>query len=155
ADYRTASPDYFSVMGIRMLHGREFNDADREDRPRVAVVSSLAAQQFWPGRDAIGEHFQINVPGPEDTVVGVGADVHSASLETAPQPTIYVPFRQDAFPFMTFVLKSPLGAASMANAIRAAVWTVDKDQPVGAVLTMDERLSNSLTRRRYSVTLLS
>jgi putative ABC transport system permease protein len=56
---------------------------------------------------------------------------------------------------MTFVMKSPVGAAAMANAVRAAVWTVDKGQPVGAILTMDERLSNSLTRRRYSVTLLS
>jgi ABC-type antimicrobial peptide transport system permease subunit len=56
---------------------------------------------------------------------------------------------------MTFVLKSPLGASVMTNAIRAAVWTVDKDQPVGPVLTMDDQLSNSLARRRYSVTLLS
>jgi putative ABC transport system permease protein len=155
ADYRTASPDYFAVMGISVLRGREFSDADREDRPPVAIVSSLAAQQFWPGRDAIGERFQIHAPGPEYTIVGVAADVHSASLETAPQPTIYVPYRQDAFPSMTFVMKSPVGAAAMANAVRAAVWTVDKGQPVGAILTMDERLSNSLTRRRYSVTLLS
>ena len=154
ADYRTASPDYFAVMGIA-LRGRAFTDADREDRPRVAIVSTLAAQQFWPGRAVIGEHFQINVPGPEYTIVGVAADVHSASLEAAPQPTIYVPYRQDAFPFMTFVIKSPAGAAAIAGAVRAAVWTVDKDQPVGAVLTMDERLSNSLARRRYSVTLLT
>jgi putative ABC transport system permease protein len=155
ADYRTASPDYFAVMGISLLRGREFNDADREDRPPVAIVSQLAAERFWPGRDPIGQTFQIDVPGPAYAVVGVAADVHSASLEAAPQPTVYVPYRQDAFPFMTFVLKSPLGPSTMTNAVRAAVWTVDKDQPVGALLTMDERLSNSLVRRRYSVTLLS
>ena len=155
ADYRTASPDYFGVMSIPILRGRAFDDSDREDRPPVAVVSSQAAQRFWPGRDPIGQHFRISVPGPEYTVVGVADDVHSASLETSPQPTVYVPYRQDAFPFMTFVMKTPLGASALTNAVRAAVWTVDKDQPLGALLTMDERLSHSLVRRRYSVTLLS
>jgi len=155
ADYRTASPDYFDVMGIPILRGRAFSDADREERPPVAILSSQAAQRFWPGRDPIGQHFQINVPGPEIAVVGVAGDVHSASLEAAPQPTVYVPYRQDAFPFMTFVIKSPLGASGLTGAVRAAVWTVDKNQPVGALLTMDERLSHSLVRRRYSVTLLS
>ena len=155
ADYRTASPDYFSVMGIPLLRGRAFEDADREGRPLVAVVSQSAARRFWPGRDAVGEHFKINVPGPDYTIVGVVGDVHAASLEIAPQPTVYVPYRQDAFPFMTFVLKSSGAAAATANAVRAAVWSVDKEQPVGAVLTMDERLSESMVRRRYSVTLLS
>jgi len=154
AHYRTASPDYFTAMGIPVLRGRQFAAADREDRPRVAVISASAAHRFWPGRDAIGQHFQINVPGPEYTAVGVVGDVHSASLEAAPQPTIYVPYRQDAFPFMTFVLKTAASPAALTTAVRAAVWQVDKDQPVGALRTMDEHLSNSLTRRRFSVTLL-
>jgi putative ABC transport system permease protein len=155
ADYRTATPEYFGVMGIPLLSGRDFTDADREGRQPVAIISDLAAQRFWPGRNPIGQRFQIRVPGPEYTIVGVAGDVHSASLEEAPQPTVYVPYRQDAFPFMTFVMKSPVGVAAIANAVRAAVWSVDKDQPVGPVLTMDEQLSNSLARRRYSVTLLS
>ncbi len=155
ADYRTASPDYFGVMGIPLLRGRAFEDGDRENRPLVAVVSQSAAQAFWPGRDPIGERFQINVPGPDITVVGVVGDVHSASLELASQPTVYVPYRQDAFPFMTFTLKTQAGGAALANAIRAAVWSVDKDQPIGPVLTMDERRSNSMVRRRYGVTLLT
>jgi putative ABC transport system permease protein len=155
ADYRTATPEYFAVMGIPLLRGRAFTDADREDRPPVAIISNLAAQRFWPGRNPIGERFQIRVPGPEYTVIGITGDVHSASLEEAPQPTVYVPYRQDAFPFMTFVMKSPVSTAAITDAIRAAVWRVDKEQPVGPVLTMDEQLSNSLARRRYSVTLLS
>jgi len=155
ADYRTASPDYFAVMGIPLVRGRAFEDADRENRPLIAVVSRSAAQRFWPGRDAVGEHFKIDVPGPDYTVVGVVGDVHAASLEIAPQPTVYVPYRQDAFPFMTFVVKSSGPAPAVANAIRAAVRSVDKEQPVGPVLSMDERLSESMVRRRYSVTLLS
>src|SRR5207244_12525512 len=71
------------------------------------------------------------------------------------QPTVYVPYRQDAFPSMVFVIKTPASSAALANQVRAAVWRVDKDQPVGAVLTMDQQLSRSLQRRRFSVTLFS
>jgi putative ABC transport system permease protein len=155
ADYRTASPDYFAVMNIPILKGRGFSDADREDRPAVAILSQSAARAWWPGRDPIGRHFQIAVPGPDYTVVGVVGDVHSASLESAVQPTVYVPFRQDAFPSMVFVMKTAGTAASLTNAVQSAVWRIDKDQPVGALLTMDDQFSRSLQRRRFSVTLFS
>jgi ABC-type antimicrobial peptide transport system permease subunit len=88
-------------------------------------------------------------------VVGLVGDVRSASLEVAPRPTVYVPYRQDAFPSMVVVLKTSLTASAVTNSARAAMLQVDKDQPVGAILTMDEQFSRSLTRRRFSVTLLS
>jgi putative ABC transport system permease protein len=153
ADYRTASPDYFHAMGIPLLRGRVFDERDREGRPHVAVVSASLAQRFWPGRDPIGRHFSIN--DPEIAVVGVVGDVHSASLEAPPRPTVYVPYRQDAFPSMTFVLKTAATPPTPGGAIREAVWRVDGNQPVGAIRTMDAQLSNSLSRRRFSVTLLT
>jgi len=155
ADYRTASPDYFAAMSIPFMRGRPFSDADREDRALVAILSQSAAHAWWPGRDPIGRHFQIQSLGPEYTVIGVVGDVHSASLESPIQPTVYVPYRQDAFPSMVFVMKTTATADSLGNLVRAAVWRVDKDQPVGAILTMDEQLSRSLQRRRFSVTLFS
>lgn len=153
AHYRTASPEYFRAMGIQVLRGRVFDAADREGRTLVAVVSASAAQRFWPGRNPIGERFSIN--DPEITVVGVVGDVHGAALDAAPQPTIYVPHRQDPWPFMTFALRTTASPGTLANAVRDAIWRVDKEQPVGAVRTMDEQLSNSLARRRFSVTLLT
>ena len=153
AHYRTASPDYFRAMGIPLLQGRGVEEADREDRPLVAVISASAAQRFWPNRNPIGERFSIDEP--EITIVGVVGDVHAASLDKAPQPTIYVPYRQDPWPSMVFALRTTAAPSTLTNAVRDAIWQVDKDQPVGAVRTMDEQLSNSLTRRRFSVTLLS
>jgi putative ABC transport system permease protein len=138
-----------------VLSGRVFDDGDREERPRVAVVSAAAASRYWPGRDAIGQHFQIDDPGPEYTVVGVVGDVHSASLERLPRPTVYVPYRQDAFPFMTIVLKTSMPRSAATSPVRAAMQDVDRAQPIGAILTMDEQLAQSLTRRRFSVTLLT
>ena len=164
ADYRTATPDYFRAIGIPLVRGRTFEDADRESRPFVALVSSSAAKRFWPDRDPMGERFQINTPGPEYTVVGIVGDVHAASLDAAPQPTVYVPHRQDPWPFMTFVLRMASGSAKAESyersaglqaSVQNAIWRVDKDQPISAIRTMDEQLSRSLTGRRFSVTLFS
>jgi putative ABC transport system permease protein len=153
AHYRTASPDYFRAMGIPLVSGRVFEDGDREGRPLVAVISAAAAQRFWRDRNPVGERFSID--DPDITIVGVVGDVHSASLDSAPQPTVYVPYRQDPWPFMTFALRTEAAPSTLTAAVGDAIWRVDKDQPVSAVLTMDQQLSNSLTRRRFSVTLLS
>jgi putative ABC transport system permease protein len=160
ANYRTASPDYFTVMGIPLLRGRFFTDADREDHPLVAVISASLAQRFWPNEDPIGRQFSIDQP--LITIVGVVGDVHAASLDAPVRPTVYVPYRQDAFPFMTFVIRSakatrstsPDWSASLAG-VRPAIWQIDKELAVGDVKTMDEQLSNSLSRRRFGVTLLT
>jgi putative ABC transport system permease protein len=153
ADYRTASSDYFPALGIPVLRGRGFREDDRENRPLVALISASMAKRYWPDVDPIGHHFVIDTA--PITVVGVVGDVHHASLEATPRPTIYVPYRQDAWPSMTFALRTTAAPATLAASVRQAIWQVDKDQPVGAVRTMDEQLSRSLSRRRFSVTLLT
>jgi putative ABC transport system permease protein len=153
ANYRTASPDYFRVMGIPVISGRVFTDADREGRPIVAVISASLAQQFWLNRDPIGSRFSMG--DSPITIVGVVGDVHAAALDAPVRPTVYVPYRQDAFPAMTFVVRTPAPIASMDAAIRAAISHVDREQPVGAITTMDAQLANSLSRRRFAVTLLA
>jgi putative ABC transport system permease protein len=153
AHYRTASPQYFQAMGIPVIQGRAFEEADREGRPLVAIISASAARRYWPNRNPIGERFSID--DPEITIVGVVADIHAAALDRAPQPTVYVPYRQDPWPFMVFALRTSAAPATLTQAVRDAIWQVDKDQPVGAVRTMDQQLSNSLTRRRFSVSLLT
>jgi putative ABC transport system permease protein len=153
AHYRTATPQYFQAMAIPLLSGRAFDEADREGRPLVAIISAMAAQRYWPNRNPIGERFSINQPGI--TIVGVVGDIHAAALDRPPQPTVYVPYRQDPWPSMVFTLRTSAGPAALTTAVREAIWQVDKDQPVGAVRTMDQQLSNSLTRRRFSVSLLT
>jgi putative ABC transport system permease protein len=161
ADYRTASPGYFKTMGIPILRGRAFTDGDGEGRPLVAIVSASLAQRFLAGRDPIGAHLSIG--DPAITIVGVAGDVHSASLAAPVQPTIYVPYRQDAFPFMTFVLRTA-GSGDAAQAdrvpaiqgdIRRAIRQIDAQLPADDIRTMDAQLSGSLSRQRFGVTLLT
>jgi putative ABC transport system permease protein len=112
---------------------------------------------LWPNVDPLGHRLGIDSKHAL-TVVGVAGDVRHASLEAAPRPTYYVPFRQDPWPAMTFVLRmSGAGehGASLQASIRDAIWEVDKEQPLGPVRTMDEQIARSLARRRFSVTLLT
>ncbi|PYQ76325.1 MAG: permease [Acidobacteria bacterium] len=165
ANYRTATPSYFRAMGIPLIRGRVFTDADREDRPLVAVISASLAQRFWTNQDPIGKQFFIDQP--PITIVGIVGDVHAASLEAPVEPTVYVPYRQDAFPFMTFVVRTRSADASRSidsststdrsvqASVRQAIWRVDKELPIGAVRTMDDELSSSVSRRRFGVTLLT
>ncbi|PYQ90042.1 MAG: permease [Acidobacteria bacterium] len=165
ANYRTATPSYFRAMDIPLIRGRVFTDADREDRPLVAVISASLAQRFWANQDPIGKQFSIDQP--PITIVGIVGDVHAASLEAPVEPTVYVPYRQDAFPFMTFVVRTRSADASRSidsststdrsvqASVRLAIWRVDKELPIGAVRTMDDELSSSVSRRRFGVTLLT
>jgi putative ABC transport system permease protein len=154
ADYRTVSPDYFRALGIPVRSGRTFRDDDRENRPLITVVSQSMANRYWPTVDPIGRELSIDGEHPV-TVVGVVGDVHHASLEAAPQPTFYVPYRQDPWPSMTVVLRAAVSSSTLAAPARMAIWQIDKDQPVGAVRTMDEQLSRSVAQRRFSVALLT
>jgi predicted permease len=154
ADYRTITPDYFRALGIPLLRGRAIQDDDRETRPLVAVVSASMAARYWPGIDPIGHRLAIDEDKPI-TVVGVVGDVHHQSLEAAPQPTFYVPYHQDPWATMQFALRTSAPVDTVRRAIQSAISRVDKDQPVGATLTMDEFLSRSLSRRRFGVTLLT
>ncbi|MGE5244394.1 MAG: ABC transporter permease, partial [Betaproteobacteria bacterium] len=154
ADYRAVSPGYFDALGIPIVRGRDFTDADGPGRAPVAVISQSMARMFWPGEDPIGHTIAIETDHPI-AIVGVVGDVRHASLAAPPRPTFYMPYRQDPWAAMTVALRTGAAEATLAPAVRRAIWALDKDQPVGALQTMDERLSNSLARRRFGVTLLS
>jgi len=150
ADYRTVTPGYFHLMKVRVRRGREFTEDDHDGRPRVAIVSQSAADRYWPGEDPIGRTVGVGSADAPCTIVGIVDDIRAFSLAEAPRPMVYVPYLQDTFPFMTFVMHGPVDEAS----IRRAVWSVDKDQPVGALRTLDAEIAQSLARRRFRVTLL-
>jgi putative ABC transport system permease protein len=154
ADYRSITPDYFRALGIPLLRGRALQGEDLETRPLVAVISASMAARYWPGVNPIGHRLAIDEDKPV-TVVGVVGDVHHQSLEAAVQPTFYMPFHQDPWATMQFVLRTSAAPDAVRRAIQPAIARVDKDQPVGATLTMEEFVSRSLASRRFSVTLLS
>jgi putative ABC transport system permease protein len=156
---RIISPGYFDTMSIPLLSGRQFTDQDISTSPRVVVISETMARRYWPGQDAIGKRIGAgDIERPEDwiQVVGVVKDVRQFDLTAEPRPQMYLPYRQwGFFESRDLVVKTEVDPASLAATVRRTVWEIDRDQPVSNIRTMDEILSESIARQRFSMLLLA
>jgi putative ABC transport system permease protein len=158
--YRVVSPDYFRTMGIPLQRGRFFDAQDTPDSPPVIMISRRLADQYWPGEDPTGKRLKIgplDSPNPWLTVVGVAGDVRQAGLYGDPRMDIYSPYAQERRAFISprdVVLRTKGDAASVAAAVRQAVWSVDKDQPISHVQTMDQVFAAAISQERFQALLL-
>ena len=157
ADYRKISPDYFRAMGIRLLSGREFTDGDAKDSTPVAVVNDALARRFFAGEEAIGKRLVYQENGREVAreIVGVVADLKHDDLAGERAPEVYVPHTQRPNSWMFLAVRGPADPAALAAPLRAAVREVDPNEPVHSVLTMRQRLDQSLAPQRFNALLLA
>src|ERR1700677_154610 len=152
------TPGYLAAVGIRLVRGRLFSDADRESAPLVVLISDTAAERWWPNQDPIGR--RIKVPGfdvgaqPWRTVVGVVRDVKQAGLDAPQTMQIYLPHAQYRNGYLTLVVRTKSDPMSLAAEVRRQVMQVDPEQAVSNIATMDQVLSDSIVSRRFSATLL-
>jgi putative ABC transport system permease protein len=149
------SPGYVETMRIPLRLGRTLDERDRAGAPLVALISESLAKRQFPNADPIGHRLGI---GPIEgyTIVGVVGDVKQMSLALSESEAVYIPMDQWAFAdnAMSLVVRArDPDAAALAPAIRAAVWSVDKDQPVVRVATMDGLLAASAAERRFALIL--
>ncbi|HWZ23745.1 MAG TPA: ABC transporter permease, partial [Verrucomicrobiae bacterium] len=156
ADIRTIDPAYFRTMGIPLLAGRNFTERDNATAPPVMVINQTMARQFWPNENPLGKHVTMKDWGAPLTgeIVGVVGDVKSNGLDEAGGPMIYWPYYQFAQIFNSVVVRSELNIATLIPAVKSQIWSVDKNQPVSDIKTMDQVLSDSLARRRIYMALL-
>jgi putative ABC transport system permease protein len=157
ADNALVSGEYFAAMGIPILRGRTFSDQDKPQAPLAAIVNESMARRFWPGGDAIGK--RVVWGGRRLNIVGIAGDVHIKALDSAVNPTIYSSVYQvesGATTSAVFVVRArSADPASLARAVREAIWSVDAGVPVFDVRTMDQIVARSLSARRFAVALLS
>src|SRR2546422_865519 len=150
------SPGYIETMRIPLRRGRGFAEHDRAGAPLVALVSESFARTVLKGMDPIGQRMRIGpTTGAPFTVVGVGGDVKQMSLASGEANAIYVPESQWHFADnpMSLVVKARGDAASLAPAVRRAVWSVDKDQPIVRVAMMADLLAATAAERRFALVL--
>jgi putative ABC transport system permease protein len=153
ADRRTTSPDYFRTMGIPLLLGRGFTDADNAQGPLVAVVNEALVRRYLSDRNPLDQ--QLIVSEKKYRIVGVVGDVKLDDLTAADVPEMYMPLGQAVSPDWTFIaIRSQIGAATLSNEIRSAVAEVAPDQPIYSVETMNERVAYWFAPRRSSATVL-
>ncbi|HEY0006258.1 MAG TPA: ABC transporter permease [Pyrinomonadaceae bacterium] len=152
-----ATPDYYQTMGIPLIKGRYFTDADGPDAPGVAIIDETLARKYWPNEDPIGK--RITFEGPPDNprwreVVGIVGHVKHKGLEGESRVQYYMPHRQLPTSDMFLVVQAANDPASLAGAVRGAISTLDKDLPAYRVTTMDQLVADSLAQRRFAVFLL-
>jgi len=155
ANQRYVTSDYFAAMGIPLREGRFLADTDRKGTEPVVVIDDSLARQYWPGQDPVGKHLRRGSRAPWETIVGVVGHVkHSALVGDGDKGVIYHSLLQTASPDVFLVAKTNGSAASLAGVMREAVHSVDTNQPVHDLKSMDERITESLGARRFAVTLL-
>jgi putative ABC transport system permease protein len=148
------SPGYLEATGIPLRAGRVFDGRDVAGALLVALISRSLAEAGFPGIDPIGQRLRIGPAGPF-TIVGVTGDVRQVSLALNDSFAVYISAPQSWFidnP-RTLAVRVRGDAAALAPAVRDAIWSVDKDQPITRVATMEELISASAAERRFSLTL--
>jgi predicted permease len=154
ANFRQATPDYFSTMRIPLLKGRMFEEKDITGPDQVLIVNRTLAEQFFPGQDAVGQKLLMGVATGKPTAVpiaGVVADVRDISIDSPAPAEIYFPgFSRVS----TLVLRSAGDPISMTAAVRNAVFAVDPTQPIFDVQTATQLIDHSIARQRFAATLL-
>ena len=158
-DPHMITPDYFAAMGIPLLRGRYFSDADSKDALAVAIIDQTLAEQYWPDQDPIGKRIAAFFDGPRGQrhwreIVGVVGHVKQYGLDGKSKVQYYFPHTQSPQPNLYLVVRTASEQKGMAAAIRGALDSIDKDQPIYKVTTLEQMVSNSTSQKRFSMFLL-
>jgi len=150
------SPDYFNTMGIPVQFGRDFTRDDRDGNLRVAVVSESFASQHFPGESSLGKRVRFGgEESPYWEIVGVVGEVQHYSLGSTSMGQLYLPFHQRPEENVRFVIKSSVPPLSLVGAVRTEIQSVDPDQPLVGLTTMEQLIANDLSAPRFRTALLS
>lgn len=157
--YRTVGPGYFATMGIPLVRGRDFKDQDTLDTTPVVVISEKTAKHYWPNEDPIGKRLK---PGattnatPWRTVIGVVKDVRQNDFIAEPKMQMYFSYRQmKDLAANALVVRTSVDPLSLGTSVRNAIWSVDKDQTVANIDSMEHIVAGAVARQRFSMLLLA
>jgi len=150
AGINAATPGYFATMGIPVAAGRDFDARDRLGSPPVAIVSRELARRAWPGSSALGRRIRQAGDSVWRTVVGVVGDTKQLTLGEDVQPRIYFPLLQAPGAFCNVVARTAGDPLAAVAAVRAALWSVDPEQPVWSIASMDQLLARATWQTRFT-----
>jgi ABC-type antimicrobial peptide transport system permease subunit len=150
AERNVISPGFFAGMGIPLLSGRDFASTDTGQTDRVVIVSESLAKKFLPGPDPVGRYLKLEGIAGEFRIVGVVGDVKRTSLsEPAPYYT-YLPYGRYPADSIFLAIRTAGDPLMLVRSIQKTVQTLDKDQAMWNVLTMDDRISVSLAGQQFN-----
>jgi putative ABC transport system permease protein len=146
-------------LGIRLLSGRDFTDADSETAPKVALINARLARDLFPGQDPVGKRFMAGRPDPARkpvwlTIAGVVDDTRLYGLANPSRLEIYRPLAQATPDDMDLVVRSRTNPAALTSSLRAVAASIDPNEPISGIKTMDEMIQDSVGSRRVTLILL-
>ena len=150
------SPGYFRTMQIPMVRGRDFTEGDDLHAPAVVIVNQTLARVAFGGEDPVGR--SVGFPGmpiASATIVAEVGDAKHLSPTEPPQPQIYIPHYQAPLIFSSLVARTAGPPLSVARDVRKAIWSVDKDQPMWAVSSLEQIVGRTFGQTTFLASLLS
>jgi len=158
ADQHIVSGHYFPAMEIPLRSGRFFNEQDNTTNPKVVIVDEYMARQLWPDQNPIGQRIHyggVSDNEPWETVVGVVGRVKQYTLDADSRIALYRPQTQYPSGTINVVLRTGTDPATLTSAVKQQIRALDSDLPLYNVRTMEQRMEESLARRRFSMLLLA
>jgi predicted permease len=156
--YRVGTNDYLKTLGVKVLDGRLFERSDGPSSAPVVVITETLAKRFFVDQSALGH--KITVSGSEvmaRTIIGIVSDLHERGYEPAMMPGMYVPVAQapntSSIP-QDFLVRTRVDPSTLAEPIRRVIWSVNPQQPVARVRTMNELLELDVVDRKQQTQLL-
>ncbi|HYT75084.1 MAG TPA: ABC transporter permease, partial [Vicinamibacterales bacterium] len=158
ANVRVVSPDYFREVGMTLRRGRLLNASDAPESLEVVVINDTMARTYWQSDDPIGHRFKrgtLDAKAPWYTVVGIVADMRQGGMNVPVRPEAYFSFEQfSLFPPDSLAVRTSGDPLDVAAAVRQQIWAVDKEQPVAAVMTLEQLVTENVSPVRVQTTLL-
>jgi putative ABC transport system permease protein len=153
-DRRIVTADYLQTLGIPLLRGRYLSPHDVETSQKVVVINEAAVKKYWGGSEALGQAMKIN--NQEVTVVGVVGDIRHLGPETPPRQEGYMPVSQNSVIGITLALRTKGDPLALLPAVKAAIWSMNKEQRIsGDTFTLEQYMDRLIAQRRFNMTLLA
>jgi len=153
-EHRSVTPGYLRLLRVPLLRGRHLTDDDRANTQPVIVINQAAARKYWPDQDALGQRLTLN--GQERVVVGIVGDIRDFGLEAPVRQEGYIPLAQARILGATLVMRTAGDPLKLLPAVKAAIWSVSRDQRIsGAVFTLEGYMDRLIAQRRFNMALLA
>jgi putative ABC transport system permease protein len=163
ANFIPVGSDYFNTVGAQIVEGRGFTTRDDADHPGAAIVNEAFVRHYFPNDNPLGHRLKPSPPGriwnnqrlTTFEIVGVARDVKFAGLAASSEPAYYLPATQSPLTDMTLLVRTTTEPQSIVAAVRQAVWSIDPNQPIADVKTLDQIVSDSIAQPRLNMLLMT
>jgi putative ABC transport system permease protein len=155
-DVRVADAGYFQSLGIPLLRGRNFSDTEQREPRHVILINEALARTYFAEEEPLGQRLDVlmfDTPQPAE-IIGVVGNVRYDSLVDASPPAVYFPHPDLTYAFMTLVIRTDGEPASIAPAVQREIRSLEPNQPVSNVRTMNQVMSEWVARSRFNTLLL-